>query len=1826
MIAEYISANQFRVEEDRTEEFKTGRRIKAYCGVDGYKYSTIFSSSYSSPYTTITIVEDILTSNLEDVLYGIVNIGETGAFPDHLHDGTEGQGGALPHITSTDFSTYSGTLQTQIDNKPDTFLDLTDTPSSYDSGKYAQSTSSGIVWTTAGSSNVQTFLDLTDTPTTYSGHVGKHLKATSSGIEFIQLPAYNMFTAASGLPSNGNPSDYYINLNTGDIYEYALGSSFYDDEKFNIPSMTHAASHTLNGTPEELSDGNAGTYWQDDINSNQWVSIDLGISKNIYKVLLQGMISDRFAKNFRIEGSINNADWDVVYTGITVQNNDAQEFIFPALSTSYRYWRLYIIDIWGIGLLLMTRFELFVGYTSDNYSWQIQGNIHTPPPSSGIWNYGAATLSGTGDIYCHDIYIDDLKISAEDGSFMVERPSAALGDEIVLLLHMDGSDGGSTFLDSATTPKTIQSDNATTSTSHYKFGTSAGYFNGSTSKLSIPDSADWYFGLGAFTIECWVWPSDVTRSYGTIYAQRASTEQCPIIIDFVANRIRVLTAGHWSEAGMMQSNTTLLSSTWYHIAVTRQGDRFYLFINGVLDNYHDSTESLADAACPLLIGGCAGASYYFLGYIDELCVSKGVAKWTSDFTPPTAPYIAIESFSKELAYIDHTHSIKDWFVDAGTASNSLGKVSDLYIDSTDSKIYEKQITGSLTFTAKSIIIDMTNNWTDGSYIGLRSVELYLSSSKVSTPLSTLTGYDTSASFDPIHAFKSEVSKNGSSTITNGWTSDAGVIANQRIVCVFSSPITFDSMVINNYHHVGGATTRGAKDINIYYSTDAITTANYGGAISNSALIFTGQLHQHAASDAADDQALTLINNYSEDWNVVLNTVNSFSGLVDAPSTYSGTGGMFAQSTGSGIVWATVSGIEGSSSNYTPALPDNLSYNGSSFSSTAGEDLLFGDVCYLKNDGKFWKARSNSETTSKGLLSLSTGAINTNSQGTFLQVGYIRNDAWNFTIGSELFIPTISGGPTDVAPSAPGSIIRIVGNAYDTNIVWFCPDQTYIELSATTSSGISFLNLSDVPTTYSGTEGLYAQSTGSGIVWATVSGGGTGSSDVQSFLDLTDTPSSYTGYNGKFIGVVGDTLDFVDGAISDSSALFELDEYGGLMPITGSGISYTQTFLNLTDTPNTYSGTEGLYAQSTGSGIVWATVSGGGTGSSDVQSFTDLTDVPSTYSGTSGMFAQSTGSGIVWTTISGLDGVDGADGVGGVNGVTWITSSGIPSIATGNTGDYYLDLGTYNIYKKNVPTYGVTDLFTGGTPSVSSVFSGSSPATNAVDNDTGTCWFAATATNEWFKYDFGSGNEKSISKIRVHPKADGSTRNFKDYQIHGSNNNTDWSLLHSGTIPAGTPTWENMEFSNPTPYRYIKIIVLNTYNNYCGINEVEAFDASGFDWGLIGNIKGANGTNGTNGTNGLDGSNGNVWLSGTGVPSSSLGSNYDFYFDEANGDIYAKDAPSTTNVLAGGTISSTTPPVTSLSNVLDGNITTFITGGRAGSFYSQADNEIKYDLGAGNEIIVTSERHYTIYGGCELFTIQGSNDNTNWDILYSGGNIDAGWYESGEFTNTTAYRYYRLYCTKAGNYFSLSEWELIGATYVWDLKFNTRGPAGATASGIAFTDLIDTPSTYSDGLYAKSTTSGIVWATVSGGSGASSFIELTDTPSSYSNGKFAQSTASGIVWTTVSGGGTETSYGELELTYASDIVLDFTEYNLQSVILTGNTNFTFTNMTNGKPCILNVIQDAQGSRSATFQSNIRWPQGVIPTTSSGSGLYDIFTFIQSRGTICGSCSAAFQLGS
>ena len=196
MDAVYISSNSFSVSGDRTLEFVHYRRVKltsTVSGTDVIYYTGVLSSVYSDPNTVVVIDESILTSDLNSVLYGIVEPGLNGSLPNHDHSCTEGMGGGGVSL-----------------------IYLTDTPSIYDDGKYLKSTVSGTEWATTSVSS-STLLDLTDTPSTYSGTENAMLISTGSGTEFTQE---GRWLGGQTIPlSVGKVGNYYLAETSEEIYK-----------------------------------------------------------------------------------------------------------------------------------------------------------------------------------------------------------------------------------------------------------------------------------------------------------------------------------------------------------------------------------------------------------------------------------------------------------------------------------------------------------------------------------------------------------------------------------------------------------------------------------------------------------------------------------------------------------------------------------------------------------------------------------------------------------------------------------------------------------------------------------------------------------------------------------------------------------------------------------------------------------------------------------------------------------------------------------------------------------------------------------------------------------------------------------------------------------------------------------------------------------------------------------------------------------------------------------------------------------------------------------------------------------------------------------------------------------------------------------------------------------------------------------------------------------------------------------------------------------------------------------------------------------------------
>ena len=83
--------------------------------------------------------------------------------------------------------------------------------------------------------------------------------------------------------------------------------------------------------------------------------------------------------------------------------------------------------------------------------------------------------------------------------------------------------------------------------------------------------------------------------------------------------------------------------TWYHVACVRSGNLVYLFVDGTLLNAGGTafSKTIKDTTTTLKVGALEYDTtyhYYLNGWIDDLRITKGVGRYTADFTPPSAAY------------------------------------------------------------------------------------------------------------------------------------------------------------------------------------------------------------------------------------------------------------------------------------------------------------------------------------------------------------------------------------------------------------------------------------------------------------------------------------------------------------------------------------------------------------------------------------------------------------------------------------------------------------------------------------------------------------------------------------------------------------------------------------------------------------------------------------------------------------------------------------------------------------------------------------------------------------------------------------------------------------------------------------------------------------------------------------------------------------------------------------------------------------------------------------------------------------------------------------
>lgn len=212
---------------------------------------------------------------------------------------------------------------------------------------------------------------------------------------------------------------------------------------------------------------------------------------------------------------------------------------------------------------------------------------------------------------------------------------------VALLLHCDGSNGSTTFTDSSPTPKTVTANGgAQISTAQSKFGGSSMYFDGTGDYLSVPASSAFQFGTGDFTIEAWVYLTATPGAQGAhIFGMQEYGDGSDYV--FLITSDRTLSFYLSTEvANVATSTATVPLNSWCHVAVTRSGTTFAVFIDGVGASGSSALSTEVPYAVAYSIGADQnGDESNFTGYIDDLRITKGVARYTGNFTPPAAAFL-----------------------------------------------------------------------------------------------------------------------------------------------------------------------------------------------------------------------------------------------------------------------------------------------------------------------------------------------------------------------------------------------------------------------------------------------------------------------------------------------------------------------------------------------------------------------------------------------------------------------------------------------------------------------------------------------------------------------------------------------------------------------------------------------------------------------------------------------------------------------------------------------------------------------------------------------------------------------------------------------------------------------------------------------------------------------------------------------------------------------------------------------------------------------------------------------------------------------------------
>ena len=277
--------------------------------------------------------------------------------------------------------------------------------------------------------------------------------------------------------------------------------------------------------------------------------------------------------------------------------------------------------------------------------------------SQGTWT-SSTTFSGTikvGAEFYNGVYYSSM--SGYISNFRVNNTTAINAVPTVPLTAVSGTVfltcQSNRFVDKSTNAYSI-TVNGTPSVQRFNpFGTAtaystsviggSGYFDGSGDYLTVADNAAFEFGSGNLTIEGWMYVKDT--GVHTLCSKATSSDVQEYEIYLASGTVQAYVSNGTSWQVTMATAAIIRANEWNHIAVTRSGSSWVIWVNGVSSATQTASFTIDNNTTALGIGAFPDAGFPTNGYISDFRIVKGTAVYTSAFTPPTAPLTAITNTS-----------------------------------------------------------------------------------------------------------------------------------------------------------------------------------------------------------------------------------------------------------------------------------------------------------------------------------------------------------------------------------------------------------------------------------------------------------------------------------------------------------------------------------------------------------------------------------------------------------------------------------------------------------------------------------------------------------------------------------------------------------------------------------------------------------------------------------------------------------------------------------------------------------------------------------------------------------------------------------------------------------------------------------------------------------------------------------------------------------------------------------------------------------------------------------------------------------------------------